>query len=358
MAKKLTIGLVFLVGIAIIAALMFQVQIGERLFDRAVEQGLLRDVAGDLPDGLHVGLCGSGSPIPDPTRAGPCSVVVAGDKIFVVDAGEGGPRNLARMGLAGDGYEALLLTHFHSDHIDGVGGVMFQNWTGTGASSPLPVLGPAGVEEIVAGFNQAYLTDNGYRVEHHGAETMPPSGAGAVAQPFTFEEGQDELVIYNKGGIKVTSFIVDHDPVRPAVGYRFDYKDRSVVFSGDAAKTPSIAKACNGCDIMVHEALNREMVGKVNAAVTKAGNKRLAKITADIPDYHASPVEAAETAKDGKAKMLVFSHIVPAVPISYLNALWLDGVSDAYDGEVVMGQDGMIFSLPANKTNIEQDELL
>ena len=356
--KKFFAGLVVLALVIGATAFLFQKQIGERMFARAVEQGLLRDVVGDLPDGLHVALCGSGSPIPDPTRAGPCSAVIAGDKVFVVDAGEGGVRNLARMGLAGNGYEALLLTHFHSDHIDGVGGVIFQNWTGAGSTVQLPVIGPEGVEEIVAGFNQGYAIDATYRVAHHGEETMPPSGAGGSAQAFQFEEGQEQQVVYDKGGVKITAFIVDHDPVRPAVGYRFEYKDRSIVFSGDAAKTPSIAKACNGCDIMVHEALNPKMVGTVNAAVAKAGNKRLAKITSDIPDYHASPVEAAETAKDGKAKMLVFSHIVPAVPLRYLNALWLDEVSDAYDGEVVMGQDGMLFSLPANKTSIEQDELM
>ena len=356
--KKLGLGLLILLVLAVGAGIVFQEQIGERIFARAVDTAVARDVIGDLPDGMHVALCGSGSPLPDPTRAGPCSAVIIDGKMFIVDIGGGAVRNLGLMGLNPGATEALLLTHFHSDHIDGMGELLLQRWAGDGRDAPLPVIAPEGVTAIVDGLNAAYAADFRYRIAHHGEATMPPTGAGGEARPFSLPEGQEEMVVYQQNGIKITAFPVDHKPITPAVGYRFDYKGRSVVFSGDTVKLPVIAKACSGCDLLVHEVLNAEMVGTMAKAFDRAGRQRLVKIMSDIPDYHTSPVEAAETAKAAKAKMLVFSHIVPALPLGYLDAYFLKGVDAAYDGPVVLGKDGMLFSLPANKDSIERSDLL
>lgn len=356
--KKLGIGLLALVLLVAAAVVMFREQIGERLFISAVEQVAERDVIGDLPGGMHLALCGTGSPLPDPVRAGPCSAVIIDGKMFIIDIGGGAVRNLGLMGLNAGAIEALLLTHFHSDHIDGMGELLLQRWANGARTAPLPVIAPEGVEAIVDGLNSAYAMDVGYRVAHHGVKVMPPSGAGGIAQPFPLPEKGAQLVVYDRDGIKITAFPVEHEPVVPAVGYRFDYKGRSIVFSGDTSKAASIAKACSGCDILVHEALNTEMVGITQAAMKKVERQGAEKIMADIPDYHTSPVQAAETAKAGKAKMLVLSHIIPAVPLNYLNAYYLKGVDAVFDGPVLVGEDGMLFSLPANKDSIEQDQLL
>ncbi|AMO73161.1 ribonuclease Z [Sphingorhabdus sp. M41] len=356
--KPILAGLLLLVVLLAGAAWIFRPQIGERLFARAVETAVSRDIIGDLPDGINVALCGSGSPLPDPTRAGPCSAVIIDGKIFIVDIGGGAVRNLGLMGLNPGATEALLLTHFHSDHIDGMGELMLQRWAGGGRDAPLPVIAPEGVEVIVDGLNAAYAADVQYRIAHHGKATMSLTGAGGKAKPFSIPEAQQMMVVYEKDGIKITAFSVAHKPISPAVGYRFDYKGRSVVFSGDTVKLPIVAKACNGCDLLVHEVLNAEMVGTVEAAFEKAGRKRMVKIMSDIPDYHTTPVEAAETAKAAKAKMLVFSHIVPALPLAYLDGYFMKGVDVAYDGPTVLGKDGMLFSLPANKDSIEQGDLL
>jgi ribonuclease Z len=356
--KKLGIALLLLVLLAAGAGLLFREQIGERLFARAVETGVARDVIGALPDGIHVALCGSGSPLPDPSRAGPCSAVIIDGKMFIVDIGGGAVRNLGLMGLNPGATEALLLTHFHSDHIDGMGELMMQRWAGGGRDAPLPVIAPEGVAAIVDGLNAAYAADAQYRIAHHGEATIIPTGAGGEARPFSIPAGQEELVVYDQGGIRITAFPVNHKPIAPAVGYRFDYKGRSVVFSGDTVKLPSIAKACSGCDLLVHEALNAEMVQTMEKAFERAGRRRMAKIMADIQNYHTTPVEAAETARDGGAKMLVLTHIVPALPLAYLESYYLKGVDAAFDGPVVLGQDGMLFSLPANKDSIERGDLL
>lgn len=327
---------------------------------RVMERGLARTMSADpiaaLPDGLHVLLCGAGGPLPDPVRSGPCVAVVAGETMVVVDAGTGGARNLQRMGFVPGRAAAVLLTHFHSDHIDGLGELAMLRWTGGAHADPLPVHGPSGVEEIVAGFGAAYRRDAGYRVAHHGAATVPPSGAGMVAVPFAVPAPDEAPLVYSAGELEVRAFLVDHAPVEPAVGYRFDYRGRSVVVSGDTAKSPNLEARAEGVDLLVHEALSPELVGRLHAAAQMAGRANLAKITADIPDYHTSPVEAAQIARAAGVRHLLFYHVVPPLPVPGLDVAFLAGVDDAYDGGVTLGRDGTLVSLPSGSDAVEVGE--
>ena len=346
-----------LAGVAAVVGYVFRIEIGAAVFQRVVSQNVARNVVATLPDGLHVALCGSGSPMPDPSRMGPCTAVIAGKRLFVVDVGSGATRNFGPMGLPTGAVEAVLLTHFHSDHIDGLGELMMLRWVGGGNTAPLPVYGPAGVEGVVAGFNAAYTLDDGYRVKHHGADINPPAGAGGDARPFAVDAQTQSVVVLENDGLRVTAFKVDHGPVEPAVGYRFDYKGRSVVISGDTKPDENLVRVATGADLLVHEALNREMAQTIGDALTAAGNKRAAKLFKDIQNYHTSPVEAAQIAKRAGVKALVFTHIVPAVPVAYLNAAFMKGAAAAYDGPITMGEDGMIFSLPAGGTEITNGRL-
>lgn len=334
------------------AALLFQRQIGIWMFDRAVERGAGRDNLASLPDGLHVGLCGTGSPLPNRDRAGACTVVIAGKAMFVVDAGEGGARNIALMGLPNAKIRALFLTHFHSDHIDGLGPMMLLRWTASGNTAPLPVYGPNGVEAVIAGFGTAYAADNGYRTAHHGAAIAPPAAAGAIAMPFAVPVGPE--VVYEADGLKVTAFPVDHRPVQPAVGYRFDYKGRSVVISGDTGPSKMVETVAKGADLLVHEALQPEMVKALAARLKAAGRPQTAQIMHDIIDYHATPAQAAASAKTAGVKMLVLSHIVPPYPLRYLDAAFLDDAKDKFDGPVTVGEDGDYYSMPVGTKDIRR----
>jgi ribonuclease Z len=357
--RRKTKAILVLAGLAIVAAVgvkAFQAQIGQAAFERAVTARVGVDATASLPDGLHIGLCGTGSPLPNAERAGTCNVVIAGTRVFVVDAGDGGARNIQLMGIAPGRIEQLFLTHFHSDHIDGLGPMMLLRWTGASATTPLPVYGPAGVEAVIGGFNAAYATDNGYRVAHHGADIVPPSGGGAKAMPFTMQG--DSAVVFNDGGLKVIAFKVDHDPVSPAVGYRFDYRGRSVVISGDTAKSASLIAASKGADLLVHEALQPKMVAAMTRALEAKGMKNTAKITRDILDYHASPEEAAGAAKAAGVRQLVLSHIVPPIPSAFFYPAFLGDAPKRFSGPVIVGEDGMLFSLPAGRKAIEQRDLL
>lgn len=353
---KRAVVLAALAGAAVLGVRHYQAEIGASFFARAVDSRAGRDITATLSDGLHVGLCGTGSPLPNANRAGACTVVMAGKRIFVVDTGEGGARNISMMGIPNGKIEALFLTHFHSDHIDGLGPMMLLRWTGASATSPLPVYGPAGVEAVIAGFNAAYAQDNGYRTAHHGVAATPPSGAGAIAIPFAL--AADNLVVLDEGGLKVTAFRVDHDPVSPAVGYRFDYKGRSVVISGDTARSAVLERVAKGADLLLHEALQPALVGKMTEALEKKGAKNTAKITRDILDYHASPEEAAISASKAGVRQLVLTHIVPTVPSSFFYSAFLGAAPDRFRGDIVVGEDGMLFSLPAKGKAIDRQQLL
>lgn len=333
---------------------VYRIQIGERVFARAAQTAVTRDVMGNLPDGLHVVLLGSGSPFGDPSRAGPSTAIIAGDRLFIVDAGSGSPRNFGAVGLRPGAIERVFLTHFHSDHIDSLGELMLQRWAGGAKTEPLPIHGPSGVEQVVEGFNLAYGLDKGYRIAHHGEDVVPEAGFGGIAEPFSIEE---PTVLLDYDNLRVTAFPVEHDPVHPAVGYRFDYKDRSVTLTGDTGSFQGLVTQAQDSDLLVAEALNPDMVAVIKEELAAEEINNLVKIMSDIPDYHMTPVDAAETAQAANVRMLVLNHIVPALPTPYLDAYFTKRANQHYSRKIIVGRDGMLFSLPAGKKKIVRKSL-
>lgn len=325
---------------------------------RAVATNMSTDAIAQLPDGLHLIVCGAGSPMPDAQRAGPCLGVVAGKQLLLFDAGSGGARNLQRMGFGAGALQAAFITHYHSDHIDGLGETFMLRWTGGAHREPLDTFGPPGIDGVVAGFNQAYGLDAGYRTAHHGPDVAPPSGAGGRALPFALPEPGELLTVWEHGGASVAAFTVDHDPVRPAVGYRVDYGGRALVISGDTVPSEAVVAAARGADLLAHEALSPRLVGILQDAATAAGRRGLAQITQDIVDYHTTPVEAAELAARAGVGRLLLYHIVPPLPMPGLTAAFLDGVADVWDGPVSVARDGELWSLPAGSTDIAHQRRL
>lgn len=313
---------------------------------------LAADLLNDLPDGLHIGLCGAGSPFPDDRRAGPCTVVVAGKRLFVFDAGSGASRNIGKLGFVQGRIEAIFLTHFHSDHIDGLGELLLQRWVSTANSVPVPVFGPRGVEQVVGGLRQAYLQDQHYRVAHHGDATVPASGFGGVAR--VFELGSDgRSAVLRDGELEITAFTVDHAPIHPSVGYRISYKGRSVVLSGDTRKSDAVLRESKGVDLLVHEALSEPLVAILEEGAGKAGRPRLKQIFHDILNYHTTPEQAAEIARDAGVRMLLLNHIVPALPLPGMDQAFLGGAPGIFKGPIRVGLDGDFISLPAGATAID-----
>ena len=349
------IALVALLVIVAVAAAVyaFRKPLTLRLMSRVVAANFEGDLIEELPDGLHVALCGAGSPLPDPKRSGPCTAVIAGQQLFIVDSGAGSSRVLSRMRIPQGKIAAIFLTHFHSDHIDGLGELLMQRWANGGHSTPVPLYGPSGVEEVARGFDIAYRLDDGYRVAHHGDAVVPASGAGAVARPFAPPPDGKGEVLLEREGVKVTAFRVDHAPIEPAVGYRFDYKGRSVVLSGDTVKSANLEAFARDVDLLVHEALAHRLVEVITRAAESAGNHRIATITRDILDYHTTPVEAAQSASAAGVGHLLYNHIVPPLLLPPMVDLFVEGVDEVYSGPVTVGRDGMLVQMLAGSDAID-----
>jgi len=301
-------------------------------------------------DELSVLLCGTGSPLPDKTRAGPCTLIAVGDKYYLVDTGLDTARDLLLWRIPLQNIAGVFLTHFHSDHIGDLGEVRLQSWV-AGRKAPLAVYGPPGVERVVNGFNEVYALDDGYRTKHHGAAMLPPDIVAMVPRPVM------PGVVFDQDGLKVTAVKVKHDPANPAYSYRFDFKGRGIVISGDTAPDEDLVHLANNADVLIHEGLNREMVGVMHDALVAANHPRQAKIFHDIPEYHTAPVEAARIANEAHVRLLVFSHIIPILPNRFAEKLFLRGVSDVRPDGVELGYDGKVLKLPAGTDRIDETDL-
>jgi ribonuclease Z len=356
MRRTLAWGALALVAAALAAGLALRLpSVQDALVRRAAERVMAAPPGALFADGaLRVLLCGTSSPLPHETRGRPCTAVVAGSRLFLVDVGPGAWNRLALWRIPGERVAAVLLTHFHSDHIGDLGEVDLQTWA-AGRPGPLPVYGPPGVERVVAGFELAYDEDSRLRIAHHGAELLTPAAEPleAHAVPLGADgalEGQ--AVVVEDGGLKITAFLVDHRPVAPALGYRFDYGGRSVVVSGDTAAYPPLAAVARGADVLVHEAQANHLLAIVQGVAARAGRPRQAKILADIPDYHTTPVEAARLANEAGVRLLVFTHLTPPPPNAFMERLYVRGVDDVRPDGWLLGEDGTLIGLPSGSDEV------
>lgn len=321
------------------------------LIERVVSQRMADPLQG-LPDGLHVALCGTGSPFPDPKRAAPCTLIIAGQTVMLFDAGGSASKQIARMELNTGQIDHVFLTHFHSDHIDGLGELMMTRWAQQTSQTPLTLHGPPGTQKVLEGFRQAYAFDTQYRTAHHGAETMPVQLAGAVPREFDVTPQQLTPVL-QAPDLEVQAFAVDHSPIEPAVGYTIRYKNRMVVLSGDTKRVEILSKVAHEADLLIHEALNPDLVLKLELIAAQHNRTKLQKIFHDITDYHTTPEQAAELAQQAGVKALVFSHVVPPLPLPTMKAMFLGKAPQVFKGTLKIGEDGDFISLPAGHDRIE-----
>jgi ribonuclease Z len=338
---------------AAFAVVWFVPSVQDALIARVARERLLApaDLAFD-DDTLSVLLCGTSSPLAHPTRGHPCTAVIAGGRIYLVDVGPDAWTHLALWRVPANRIDAVLLTHLHSDHIGDLGEVNLQSWVG-GRPGPLPVHGPAGTERVVKGFIEAYALDSGYRTAHHGAELLPPAVSGMEARPLTVKgEIGSSAPVFEKNGLVVTAYLVHHEPVSPAFGYRFDYKGRSIFVSGDTAPHASLIEAVKDVDVLVHEAQANHLVKIIENVAREAGAERQAKILSDIPTYHTSPVDGAKLAKAANAKLLLYTHLTPPPINALMERMFVRGVDEVGAPRWILGDDGTVVELPAGGDEI------
>jgi ribonuclease Z len=323
----------------------------------AQREDLLKD------DALRAFVCGSSSPMPDPARAKACIGDIAGGKIYFVDTGPQSYSKVALMRIPVAHIGGIFYTHYHSDHIGDLGEFNMNSWV-LGREKPLDVYGPPGVERVVAGFSEAYALDQTYRTAHHGAAIVNPEIWPMVAHPLAMAgedpEGKKDrtMVAFQDGDLKVTAIEVNHEPISPAYGYRFDYKGRSIVISGDTAKHMPLVKAAEGADVLFHEAQAQHMVKVMHDAAVAKGNARLAKLFNDIQSYHSSGIEAAEIGNAAHVKLLVLYHYTPPIVNFVAQKIFVRGIAEARQGDWLMSHDGTLVELPIGSKDVNQSSIL
>jgi ribonuclease Z len=353
----LAIGVVFIIAAAGASATLLNPGVQQTIFDRAAGQLTATVNAAPLvDDALRVAICGSSAPLPSAARAKACVAVFAGGKFYVVDSGPESTENLVLWGIPLSSIGGALLTHFHSDHIGDLGELNLQTWAG-GRPAPLPVYGGPGIEGVVEGFNAVYRLDQGYRTTHHTERVMPSKTWPMVPHTVQLDGGATPAksrsgLVFENGALRVTAIEVDHAPIEPAYEYRFDYKGRSVVVTGDLKFHAPLASGSKNVDLLVSEAIAPSMTRALGQGARQAGRDRTAAIMHDIEDYHITPEQAATIANEAGVKLLVFYHLLPS-PDGFLpRRLFSNGLSEARKGDWTIADDGSLYTLPIGSDQI------
>jgi ribonuclease Z len=290
---------------------------------------------------FRVTLLGTGSPAPSLKRFGPGVLVQAGSRNLLFDCGRGAAQRLPQAGVRLGALEAVFLTHLHSDHTVGIPDLWLTGWLPQPVASrkgPFRIYGPAGTKAMMDNLAKAYDWDVRTRIADQklAAEDV----AIAVTE---FAEG----VVYDRDGLKVTAFEVDHgELVKPAFGFRIDYRGRSVVISGDTRPSENLIKHAAGTDLLIHEV----------AAASDAFLKKSPAVQL-ILAHHTRPEEAGTVFSRVKPKLAVLYHFsllgAPGFPAPMEHEVF-EGVRKTYAGPLVIGEDLMPFSIGKNGVSTRQ----
>jgi ribonuclease Z len=276
---------------------------------------------------FRITLLGTGSPAPRPDRYGAATLVEAGSKILLFDAGRGASLRIWQLGIPLRELDAVFVTHFHHDHISGLADLWLTGWLPPPfgqRQQALKVLGPTGISDITQGLQDAYARDIDIRVADEG---LPRAGA-----TFDVTEFSGPGSIYDQDGVRVTAFPVNHgELIKPAFGYRVDFAGRSVLISGDTKFDENLIEAGRGVDVVIHEvvAASDELFERYPAFLA-------------IKDHHTTPEEAGRVFDEIQPKLAVYTHLVRLsagdMPELDLRDL-VEMTRRTYNGPLVVGHD-------------------
>jgi ribonuclease BN (tRNA processing enzyme) len=303
------------------------VKLSRRAF-LAAATTLLAGVRADNPPGrTRLILLGTaGGPTPKVRRAAPSQAIVVGERIYLIDCGDGVARQLALAGLPTQQLRAVLITHQHSDHNAGYGPLFLLSW-GAALSRPVDVYGPPPLIEMTRHLLEAYDYDITLRMRDEGRPPLAP-----LIRPHEITRAGE---VFNDDGVRVTAALNEHPPIQYSFAYRFDTPDRSIVISGDTRAARSVIALAQGADVLVHEALYREYFERPDAPQPPA-------VVRHILASHTDVADAARVAAEAGVKTLVLSHFVPTEGANTpTDDQWLAAARQHFKGEIILGQDLM-----------------
>ncbi|MDZ7732802.1 MAG: MBL fold metallo-hydrolase [Acidimicrobiia bacterium] len=267
---------------------------------------------------MELVVLGSGSPLPDPDRAGPATLVRAGGLDLLFDCGRGVLLRAAAAGTGPPALRAVLLTHLHSDHVTDFNDVFTMRWAMSPAPNPLTVIGPPGTGDFVDATAAMLAPDIGYRRAHHDDLDWDP--------PTEVTEATEGVVL-DESGVRVVAAPTDHRPVQPTVGYRVEADGTTVAIAGDTVPCAGLDELCRDADVYVQTVIRRKLVEAVPVPRLQ-----------DILDYHSDTEDAGRTASKAGVRTLVLNHLVPA-PSPGTEQEWIDEAAAHFDGEIVVAHD-------------------
>jgi len=272
-------------------------------------------------ESLRITLLGTGTPAPVTDRFGPSTLVEAGGEKFLFDAGRGALQRLFQLKIPFSEVSGLFLTHLHSDHVVGLPDMWLTGWMEDPWGSrkvPLRVWGPIGTKNMMSHLEKAYEFDIRVRSNNY-----PSEGIAILAEDFT------EGVVYEKNDLRVTAFEVDHGPrVKPAFGFRIDYRSQSVVLSGDTTLNENLIRFSQGVDLLIHE---------VAAATEEL--LRTSELHRRIMRNHTSPEQAGEVFSLIKPKLAVYTHLLLFSGLTAKDII--ASTRTIYSGPLEVGEDLM-----------------
>jgi ribonuclease BN (tRNA processing enzyme) len=266
-----------------------------------------------------------GGPRPRKAASAPAQVIVANGAAYVVDCGDGVARQLASAGVPLATLRHVFITHHHSDHNADYGNLLLLSWA-VGLRTRVDTWGPPPLERMTRLFFEMNAYDIATRIADEGRVPLVPlvhvhesSAAGAVMQD---------------DNVKVTSALVHHPPVVPAFAYRFDAADRSIVISGDTARSDALVKLAQGADVLVHEAMHPAGIDRIVASVPSATTLREHLIAS-----HTMIEDCGRVAAAAGVKTLVLSHLIPPDDPAITDQMWIDAARAHFRGTVVVAKD-------------------
>jgi ribonuclease Z len=265
-------------------------------------------------------LLGTGAPPPDPRRRGPATLLSLGDERFLVDAGSGVGVQLVQAGVRPYDWPRVLITHHHSDHTIDLGHLLVTRWI-VGQNAPFEVWGPAGTRRQMDRLLDYLAWDIEVR-RLHMHDRRPPT-----VRVTEIEEGK----ILEAGGVSVSAFLVEHDPAKPAFGFRFDGGGRSVVVSGDTRPSENLVRWSRDVDCLIHECC--EMAH--TSWSPGGGWPTLAEKIRDLASYHTQPDQLGRVAAEARPEKLVITHMMPGSVPAELHA----AATARFGGSVTVGED-------------------
>ena len=266
-----------------------------------------------------------GGPRPRKASSASAQVIIRNNAAYVIDCGSGVARQLVFADVPLPALRHIFLTHHHSDHNADYGNLIWLAWT-AGLRTPVDTWGPPPLAKMTRLFFDMNAYDINTRIADEGRVPLVP-----LVHVHEFREGG---LVMRDDQMTVRATLVDHPPVAPAFAYRFDASDRSIVISGDTARSENLAKLAQGADLLVHSAVYLPAVDRLVARVPNASTLKRSIIAGQT-----SAEDAGRVAQAAGVKTPGTFSLIPADDPEVTEQMWIEAARTHFGGSVIVGKD-------------------